>query len=60
LKCLSYKKAQFLLENAKANQVHHKVQNILNRKFNHTILRKVLLTDITYMENKVKQIKGAT
>lgn len=34
----------------RANQVHHKVPNILNREFNQTIPRKVLLTDITYLK----------
>ena len=34
----------------KANQVHHKIENILNRDFNQIIPRKVLLTDITYLK----------
>lgn len=34
----------------RANQVNHKVPNILNREFNQTIPRKVLLTDITYLK----------
>ncbi|MDR3586022.1 MAG: IS3 family transposase [Desulfosporosinus sp.] len=34
----------------KANQMHHKVKNILNRKFNQTVPGKVLLTDITYLK----------
>jgi len=33
-----------------ANKAHHKIQNILNREFNQTIPRKVLLTDITYLK----------
>jgi transposase InsO family protein len=34
----------------KANQEHHKVENILNRNFKQTMPGKVLLTDITYLK----------